>query len=158
VILSGYLSDNKSLQQRPQKDSSMFKTSMRTGICTLLILLLARGIAGAQDVQVNMDPAIEQLVRTWVAQNRANPRIDGWRIQIMSSTDRQRVDATKTQFLNQYPTMLADWVHEKPYYKLRVGAFHTRQEAMSFLLQLKYTYPDAYPTRDPNIHPRDFLE
>lgn len=136
----------------------MFKTSMRTGICTLLILLLARGIAGAQDVQVNMDPAIEQLVRTWVAQNRANPRIDGWRIQIVSSTDRQRVDATKTQFLNQYPTMLADWVHEKPYYKLRVGAFHTRQEAMSFLLQLKYTYPDAYPTRDPNIHPRDFLE
>jgi hypothetical protein len=149
---------NKSLQQRPSKDLSMFKTSMRTGICTLLILLLARGIAGAQDVQVNMDPAIEQLVRTWVAQNRANPRIDGWRIQIMSSTDRQRVDATKTQFLNQYPTMLADWVHEKPYYKLRVGAFHTRQEAMSFLLQLKYTYPEAYPTRDPNIHPRDFLE
>lgn len=122
-----------------------------------MVLLLSLA-SNAQNVQVNLDPAIEQLVRTWTAQNRANPRIDGWRIQIMSSTDRQRVESGKTQFLGLYPTVPADWVHEKPYYKLRVGAFQTRQEAMSFLLQLKYSYPDAYPTRDTNIHPRDFLE
>ena len=131
---------------------------MRTWIYTSLIFLTAGTIAGAQTIQMNMDPAIEQLVGNWVAQNRTNPRIDGWRIQIMSGTDRQRVDAGKGQFLSQYPNVPADWVHEKPYYKLRVGAFLTRQEAMSFLLQLKYTFPDAYPTRDTNIHPRDFLE
>ncbi|MFN0015914.1 MAG: SPOR domain-containing protein [Saprospiraceae bacterium] len=113
--------------------------------------------AGAQTVATNADPAIEQLVRTWVAQNRANPRIEGWRIQIMSSTDRQLVESGKSQFLSLYPGFSADWVHEKPYYKLRVGAFQNRQEALSFLIQIKNDYPDAYPTRDPKIHPRDFL-
>lgn len=122
------------------------------------MVLLLHQASNAQNVQVNLDPAIEEMMRTWTAQNRANPRMDGWRIQIMSSTDRQRVESGKTQFLGLYPTVPADWVHEKPYYKLRVGAFQTRQEAMSFLLQLKYSYPDAYPTRDTNIHPRDFLE
>lgn len=131
---------------------------MHTRLFTVLIFLATGTFAGAQTVQVNADPAVEQLVRIWVAQNRANPRMEGWRIQIMSSTDRQRVEAGKTQFLNLHPEMAADWVHEKPYYKLRVGAFLTRQEALSTLILLKDTYPDAYPTRDNNIHPRDFLE
>ena len=131
---------------------------MRSRLFTVLIILATGTCAGAQNVQVNTDPAVEQLVRTWVAQNRANPRMEGWRIQIMSSTDRQLVEAVKTQFLSLYSEMTADWVHEKPYYKLRVGAFLTRQEALSTLILLKDTYPDAYPTRDSNIHPRDFLE
>lgn len=118
---------------------------------------LLNGVNG-QDIQLNMEPAVGQLVQTWVSLNRSNPGIDGWRLQLMSTTDRARVEVGKTQFLSLYPTIPADWVHEKPYYKLRVGAFHTRQEAQAFLILLKDTYPGAYPARDPNIHPRDFLE
>lgn len=124
----------------------------------LLILLLHTSSAGfAQRVEINADPAIEQLMRTWTAHNRSNPRIEGWRVQIASSTDRQRIESTRTQFLALYPGVPADWAHERPYYKLRVGAFRTRQEAVAFLMQIRHSYPDAYPTRDPNIHPRDFI-
>lgn len=112
----------------------------------------------AQEIQLNVDPAIEQLVKTWTNQNRSNPHIEGWRVQLLSSTDRQLIENGKTLFLNQYPTVPVDWVHEKPYYKLRAGAFLTRQEAMSFLSEIKDNYPGAYPAKDPNIHPRDFLE
>ena len=114
--------------------------------------------AHTQEIQVNADPAIEQLFKTWINLNRSNPHIEGWRIQIFSSTDRQQMESGKAQFLNTYPNITADWVHEKPYYKLRVGAFRTRQEAMSFLAEIKDSYPGAYPAKDPNIHPRDFLE
>lgn len=123
-----------------------------------LICLCTAFKGRAQEVQLNVDPAIEQLVRTWVAQNKTNPRMEGWRVQIMSSTDRQQVEDGKNRFLNMYPNVVADWVHEKPYYKLRVGAFRTRQEALSFLAEIKDSYPGAYPAKDPNIHPRDFLE
>lgn len=121
----------------------------------LLIVLSVSG--GAQEVQMNVDPAVEQLVRTWVARNKTNPHIEGWRIQILSSTDRQQVEMGRNQFLSLFPDVPAGWVHEKPYYKLRVGAFRTRQEALSFLAELKDNYPGAYPAKDPNIHPRDFL-
>ncbi len=124
----------------------------------LPVLLLHAALAGfGQRVEINADPAIEQLMRTWTAQNRSNPRIEGWRVQIASSTDRQRIESTRTQFLALYPGVPADWAHERPYYKLRVGAFRTRQEAMAFLMQIRHSYPDAYPTRDLNIHPRDFI-
>lgn len=131
---------------------------MRTQLFAILVFWASGYFAGAQNVQVNTDPAVEQLVRIWTTQNRTNPRIEGWRIQILSSTDRQRVEAGKVQFLSMHPEFSADWVHEKPYYKLRAGAFLTKQEALSALILLKDTYPDAYPTRDNNIHPRDFLE
>ncbi len=131
---------------------------MRTWICSILLLIGSLGVVRAQEIQLNLDPDIERLVGTWISLNRSNPRIDGWRLQLLSTTDRGKVEAGKAQFLTMYPTIPADWVHEKPYYKLRVGAFHTRQEALSFLAELKDSYPGAYPARDPNIHPRDFLE
>ena len=131
---------------------------MKKGIWFVAILMGFSPSAYTQEIQVNADPAIEQLFKTWINLNRSNPHIQGWRIQIFSSTDRQQVDSGKAQFLNTYPNITADWVHEKPYYKLRVGAFRTRQEAMSFLAEIKDSYPGAYPAKDPNIHPRDFLE
>lgn len=132
---------------------------MKNSIGTILLLLSVWvSPVGAQEIQLNIDPAIEQMLKTWVGLNRSNPHIEGWRIQLLSTTDRQQVEAGKTQFLSLYPTIPAGWVHEKPYYKLRVGAFRTRQEAMSFLTEIKDTYPGAYPAKDPNIHPRDFLE
>lgn len=131
---------------------------MRVLITGLFFAIGLAGTSDAQEVQWQVDPAIEQLAKNWVVSNRTNPRINGWRLQLMSTTDRQQVENGKSQFLNLYPTVPAEWVHEKPYYKLRVGAFRTRQEAMSFLATIKDMYPGAYPARDPNIHPRDFLE
>lgn len=131
---------------------------MRNLFGVILLLLCFTAFSNAQEVQLNVDPAIEQMVQNWVNQNRINPRIEGWRLQILSTTDRQRAESGKTQFLALYPTIPADWVHEKPYYKLRVGAFHTRQEAMSFLAEIKDSYPGTYPAKDLNIHPRNFLD
>lgn len=131
---------------------------MKFWITGAVLFLTFTGRLNAQEIQFNVDPAIDQLIRNWVYQNRTNPGIDGWRLQLLSTTDRSRVEAGKTEFLNRFPTIPADWVHEQPYYKLRVGAFLTRQEALAFLPQLNAYYTGAYPARDTNIHPRDFLE
>lgn len=111
----------------------------------------------AQEVQINEDPKITQLLRSWVNNNRTTPHIDGWRVQVMASTDRQQVEDGRLRFKTYYPEVPADWIHEKPYYKLRVGAFRSRLEAMAFIAQLA-EFPGAYPARDQHIHPRDFLE
>ncbi len=126
-------------------------------LCVGLLLAAVASSVAAQQVDIYADPAVDQLFQAWTTQNRARPRIEGWRVQIASSVDRERIESIRTQFLALYPGVVADWVHERPYYKLRVGAFRSRQEAMAFLLQVRPRYPDAYPTRDPNIHPRDFI-
>jgi hypothetical protein len=75
----------------------------------------------------------------------------------MSATDRLQVDQGRNKFRTEYPEIPAEWTLEKPYYKLRVGAFRSKQEALAFIAVLS-GWPGAYPAKDTNIHPRDFLE
>jgi SPOR domain len=129
----------------------MKKPLLMLTFCCLLFRLLA------QEVQINEDPAVAQLSNTWVSNNRAAPRISGWRVQIMSSTERMQVEQGRNKFRTQYPEIPAEWTLEKPYYKLRVGAFRSKHEALAFIAELS-SWPGAYPAKDTNIHPRDFLE
>lgn len=111
----------------------------------------------AQEIQLNEDPKVAQLFRNWTNNNRANPRMEGWRVQIMATTDRQQADDARNSFRQQHPGVPAEWTHEKPYYKLRVGAFRNKLEAEAFIATLS-GFAGAYPAKDANIHPRDFLE
>lgn len=111
----------------------------------------------AQEVQINEEPKVTQLMKSWVNANRAQPGIDGWRVQIMASTDRTQIEQNRNRFRTEYPEVVANWVQEQPYYKLRVGAFRTKAEALAFITTLS-GWPGAYPAKDANIHPRDFLE
>ena len=77
----------------------------------------------AQEIQINEDPGIAQIYRNWTDNNRANPHVEGWRAQILATTDRQQAEEARNRFRQAYPEVAADWVLEKPYYKLRAGAF-----------------------------------
>ncbi len=127
-------------------------------ISLLLCFILGTGqMIRAQAVQINEALKVTQLMDAWVNANRANPGIEGWRVQIMASTDRTQVEQGRTRFRSEYPEVAANWVQEQPYYKLRVGAFRTKRDALTFISTLT-GWAGAYPAKDPNIHPRDFLE
>lgn len=126
-------------------------------VCLAIAFQAGQELLSAQEIQINEEPRITQLQRNWVNANRANPRVDGWRVQIMASTDRTQVEEGRNRFRQLYPDVTADWIQEKPYYKLRVGAFRSKLEALAFVSQL-VEYAGAYPAHDTNIHPRDFLE
>jgi hypothetical protein len=128
----------------------------KTGLILLIAIAFFQTL-GAQEIQLNEDPKVAQVVKSWVNSNRVTPGIEGWRVQIMASTDRIQVEQGRTRFRTEYPEVIANWVQEQPYYKLRVGAFRTKQEALAFIAQLS-GWPGAYPAKDANIHPRDFLE
>lgn len=128
-----------------------------SGFKALFLCFFAPASALAQEIQINEDPKVAALIKTWVNNNRVNPRVEGWRVQVMAGTDRQQVEDGRNRFRTLYPDIPADWVHEPPYYKLRVGAFRSKQEALIFIAGLA-DFPGSYPARDNGIHPRDFLE
>lgn len=124
--------------------------------CSFLLLVLMLQNVEAQEVQINEAPAIAELYKSWTNQNRTNPHLDGWRVQVMASTDRTQLEEGRVRFRNAYPDVPAELVHEKPYYKLKVGAFKSRLEALAFISTLT-EFAGAYPAKDNQIHPRDFL-
>ena len=99
----------------------------------------------------------KRVKKNWINNNRTNPKVEGWRVQIMANTDREQVEEVLQRFRLAYPDTAADWVYDKPYYKLRAGAFRSRPEAVAFVSSL-FDFPGAYPAKDLGIHPKDFLK
>ena len=132
----------------------------------------------AQNVVIVEDPQITKMMSVYVGGattptainnngnatpngNNANVPVqilDGFRLQIMASTDRRSVENGQSTFVSKYPSTFNLWVQAKPYYRLRIGAFATRSEAMRYLQVIKKDYPDAYvvPDRIKNIEITQF--
>ncbi len=111
----------------------------------------------AQQIELNETTAIKEMTEAWVKLNQTTVRLEGWRIQLASSTDRFEVQATKERFQASFPHIACDWYQEKPYYKLKAGAFNHSWEARKVIAELRSEFPGAYPVFDKKIKPADFL-
>lgn len=134
---------------------------MKKYIQTLLILCLfmasASGIVAQQNVYVKEATIVSRIMFHLVQQNQLNDVVSGWRVQILATTDRKKLEEVKADFQRNYPGVLVDWQHDKPYYKLRAGAFANKLAASQLLYRLKREYPSAYPAKDNEIPPRQLL-
>jgi len=125
-------------------------------ICLLFVLSIAVQAQG--NITEKVDPAIASLMKRYVDSNKSTKTISGWRIQIMATTDRQRVEDALQKFQSLYPNINADWIQSKPYYKLRAGAFTSKRDAIATQYLLKSDYPTAYPVQDNEIKPEELIK
>ena len=105
-------------------------------------------------VIVHKDPRIDLLVKKQIQINEETTRdsrrnMPGYRIQVVSSTDRNKVYAAKSKVYQQFPDLRPYVIYQPPYYKLRVGNFRTQPEAEDFEKQLSQLFPSGlYVIRD----------
>ena len=123
---------------------------------SLCILSLAAAAQTTGKIAVNEPPIITEMMRAYEAANRIG-NMTGWRVQILATTNRQQLDSERQSFQYNYPNIPINWVHNRPYYKLRAGAFRTRIEAERLKYVLGRDYDGLYLVRDDNIQPREFL-
>lgn len=116
-------------------------------IVSLLLGVLFFCIASHAQVQITEDPAVVSLVQRHMDQNRMATTISGWRIQLLATTDRRKVENEESKFIQRYPLIQVDWVHSKPYYKLQAGAFANRLDATRLLKEFNKYYPSALLTK-----------
>jgi hypothetical protein len=104
---------------------------LRTLSLTISALLLATGSLLAQaSIEVTAEPVIEEMVEQFTINNQAQATTPGWRVQILATTDRQRLESVQQSFKYHYPNIPVDWEHNRPYYKLQAGAFKTKLDAL----------------------------
>lgn len=102
-------------------------------------------------------PEVQQVVQNYIHTNRTTSFIKGWRVQILSTTDRERLDQVRNSFRAQYPYLAIASTHNRPYYMLRVGAFTDKLEAIRLQQYLRPYYPSAYIIQDNEIEPQQLL-
>ncbi len=96
------------------------------------------------------DARIDTLIQLHILQNKKFPVMPGFRIQIFKESGNTALDealAVREQFEKKY-NLPAYITFNEPYYRVRVGDFRTRLEAIRFLEKIKRTYPLAWDIKD----------
>ena len=113
----------------------------------LIICLLGFTKAPAQNFK-SQDSVVTQLIERQKALNAQKMTMMGYRIQLYFGGDRARANTMRLDFLQQYPDVGAYVIYQQPNFKLRVGDFKARMEAVNFLKEMQPGYSMAFIVTD----------
>jgi len=115
---------------------------------------------GANDGKIVLNQDADALKLVKKHRDLSNETFPGWRVQIFFGSGRTAMDeskAVKTKFAMKFGTKYGSYiVYDAPYFKVRVGDFRSRAEAMYFEKKIKTMFPSSwvvpdnvrYPDRD----------
>ena len=97
-----------------------------------------------QIVSVNQE-GVDDLTRKYKLILKNKNGIDGWRLQIKFTSKREDILRHQIKFTNLYPDIPAQITFNSPYYKLTVGNFRTKNEALKIKNKITRNFPGAHP-------------
>ena len=111
-------------------------------------------------VEINQPNDLEQLMFAYISFNSKKTGIEGYRVQVYSETGgtraRQGAENARTRLLSEFPSEKISLEYDEPYWKVRVGYFRNKHEAIPFVYRLRATFPGAHVVRSANIKPELF--
>jgi len=125
------------------------KTSLIKCCILLCMLLFSSAPKAADTIIVNKDSRLDLLTQKQAEINKrtsmmtSSGQYKGYRIQVLSTHDRQLAFRVKTDLLANYPDQKSYIFFRSPYFKVRIGDFLKRSDAESFRKQLTGTYPQG---------------
>jgi len=112
----------------------------------------------SQDTFVNEEPAITNLVNNFVKWNTEKDYVNGWRIQIINTDDRRKMERAMSRFRGRFPYVNnVSWEQVTPYYRVKVGGFNSKLKAQAFLDEVKKYFPSAITVWE-KIKESEFIE
>ena len=106
--------------------------------------------------KVNQSGPVKQALQKYVASN-AGKTITGYRIRVFYNNEpsaRSRSESIEATLKSQYPGIGVYRTFESPNYKVTVGDFRSKDEALGIYNALKGTYPTAYIIKETINYPR----
>ena len=100
----------------------------------------------SSSVVIHKDPRVDLLIRKQAQINEETTResrktAKGYRLMIISTTNRDEAIAAKTAVYTYFPELKAYLWHQSPYYKLKAGNFKDRKEAEDYQKRMNVYFP-----------------
>jgi hypothetical protein len=121
---------------------------MKLYFSLILFLCLYSNVQAQGKVTFIESDKIKSIFNNYIQKNKANTTIKGWRIQILSTTDRKEMESTRNRFTSSFPNVSNAWKHVSPYYQIRIGAYRTKEELQEFLYEVKKEFPASIAVQD----------
>ena len=115
--------------------------------------ILPDGSAGTGKVTVRQSANVAAAMFSRVAANKERP-IEGYRVRIFfKESARAESEEVQRAFMARNPGVPAYRSYANPYFKVTVGDFRTRSEAMQLMTRLLGDYPTAFVVKEPIRYP-----
>jgi len=88
-------------------------------------------------VNVHADPRLALVVNKPASANRPFiGKVRGFRVQIYNGNDRKKASQIKLEFMRQFPGIRSYLVYNNPQFRVRVGDFRSRKDALDLYNKL----------------------
>ena len=104
-----------------------------------------------KNIQVQQDPLLTEMLEWHVSNNKKDKQIEGFRVEIFFSSDidaKEKALKKKVEFLKLYPENTVHIKYVAPNFRVRVGDFRTKNEALKLFKEIKNTYPLSFIVTD----------
>ena len=116
--------------------------------------------AGTLNVEF-MTPSLDSLITHCQRSNYNQTQLDGFRVQIYSGSGIKSKDeaaSAQARFLKAFPDKKAYIIYNAPFWRVRVGDFRSRSEAMAMLNEVKPSFSGSYIVRDNTVRKKNFRQ
>ncbi len=104
-----------------------------------------------QRVAPSRDSRLDKMVNWQVEKNIKRDGIEGFRVEIFFSAElnaKEQALNKKVEFLSQYPDYAVHIKYDAPNFRVRVGDFRTKNEALKLYKEIEKDYPVAFIVAD----------
>ena len=104
-----------------------------------------------QNLQINQDPRLDKMLNWHIVKNEKMNGIEGFRVEIFFSSAMDALEQAKNkkvEFLSEYPEYTVNIKYDAPNFKVRVGDFRTKNEALKLHKKIEKSYPMAFIVPD----------
>jgi len=102
-------------------------------------------------VMLQMDSLILENYNKHLVQNSKYRGVSGYRIRIFSDNGmgaKENQKRVRAEFLSSFPGIPTYYPYEGSYYKIYVGDFRTKRDALKILDSIRRKFPDAFIVED----------
>jgi len=112
--------------------------------------------AGQGEILIFQDIRINELVSNHIEKNKRKGGVPGYRIRIYSnlgSTAREKSQGIKARFYELFPEIPIYREYDSPYFKVYVGDFRSKIDALADFNRIKRYFPSAFIVPDKINYP-----
>ncbi len=102
------------------------------------------------EVKINQSQLVNSSMNAHISSN-SDRALGGYRVRIFfdnKQSARNESEATLKKFKGLFPDVKAYRIYANPYFKVTVGDFRTKSEAMALLARIKGAFPSAFVVKE----------
>ncbi len=103
------------------------------------------------ELKIKQDPRVSKMLKWHIEDNKKRDGMEGYRIEIFSSSALNGLEQAlnkKVEFLKLYPENNVHVKFNAPVFKVRIGDFRTKNDALKLYKKIEKDYPGAFIVPD----------